>query len=201
MQTTMILFCNSESNRRGRTAHVAHAYCQDVKGGIHVDLKPFENSLIKEIACIVIFTKCNYEEKQLQHLNHISRSLVDYCIWLLKNHPLYLLHWVILLISFISCPWFFFLFSALPAFPLASFIRQFPIRKVRGPLPGLHWRPWKDSESESHQGYSFLVSAHFKIFLWLLCTAKRCLWSSGSVTVMHTNCHTRPVTCWALTSL
>lgn len=59
---------------------MAHAYHQDVNGGIHVDLEPFEDSLIKEIASIVIFTKYNSEEKQLQHLNHISRSHVDYCI-------------------------------------------------------------------------------------------------------------------------
>lgn len=81
---------------------MAHAYYQDVNGGIHVDLEPFEDSLTKEITCIVKFTMCNSEEKQLQHLNHSSRSHVDYCMWLLMNHPLYLLHWVVLLISFIS---------------------------------------------------------------------------------------------------
>lgn len=111
MKTIMILFCNSESNKRGRTAHVAHAYYQDVNGGIHVDLEPFEDSLSKEITCIVMLTMCNSEEKQLQHLKHSSRSHVDYCMWLLMNHPLYLLLWVVLLIIFISCPWLFFLFS------------------------------------------------------------------------------------------
>lgn len=59
---------------------MAHTYYQDVNDGIHVDLEPFDDSLIKEIACIVMFTECNSEEKQLQHLKHISRSLVDYCI-------------------------------------------------------------------------------------------------------------------------
>lgn len=80
MQTIMILFCNSETNRRERAARVAHAYYQDVNDGIHVNLESFEDSLIKENACIVMFTKCNSEEKQLQHLNHISRSNADYCI-------------------------------------------------------------------------------------------------------------------------
>lgn len=73
-------------------------------------LKIKENSHLKNIF-VFMFTKCDSEEKQLQHLNHISRSHVDYYIGLLMNHPLYLLHWVVLLISFISCPWFFFLFS------------------------------------------------------------------------------------------
>lgn len=64
---------------------MAHAYYQDVNGGIHGDLEASEDSLIKEIACVVMFTKCNSEEKQLQHLNHISRSHVDYYIVLLMN--------------------------------------------------------------------------------------------------------------------
>lgn len=76
----MIPFFNSEASRKGRTVHVAHTYCQDVNDGIHVDLEPFEDSLFKEIACFVMFTKFNSEEKQLQHLKHVSRSLVDYCI-------------------------------------------------------------------------------------------------------------------------
>lgn len=154
IQTVMILFCNSESNRRGRTADVAHAYYQDVNGGIHGDLEASEDFLIKEIACVVMFTKCNSEEKQLQHLNHISRSHVDYYIVLLMNHPLYLLCWVVLLISFISCPWFFFLFS-MSCFTCLSSCRFYQTVSNKEGQGSSAWTPLGalNALRESCQGY------------------------------------------------
>lgn len=128
--------------------------CIDVNGGIHGDLEASEDSLIKEIACVVMFTKCNSEEKQLQHLNHISRSHVDYYIVLLMNHPLYLLCWVVLLISFISCPWFFFLFS-MSCFTCLSSCRFYQTVSNKEGQGSSAWTPLGalNALRESCQGY------------------------------------------------
>lgn len=131
-----------------------------------------------------MFTMCNSEEKQLQHLNNISRSHVDYCMCLLMNHPLYFLHWVVLLISFISCPWFFFLFSV-SCFACFSSCRFISFQKGRSGSSA--WAPLETLKGLGEWvtlGILFVVSAHFKVFPWLLFTPKRCLWSNGPVTML-----------------
>lgn len=144
MQTVAILFCYSKTEEEEvhtLPMHTSKMWCWHPCGPWA--LWRFSD----ERHCSGNVSKCNAAEKQMQHSNPTPRSHVDYCMWSLTNHPFYFKCWVVLLISF------FFLLtptsssSSLPpilsALPLAGFIRQFPLGKVRAPLPGLCWRPWE----------------------------------------------------------